>query len=335
MWIAKKTAVQSAGEGTAAAEHGAPVPRRSRAVEAARAAVLAAREQVANWESRLAEASAELSELEQTAGESILADPAAADAIESRLTVLRSTVRAAERAVDAARPKVTTAESRYLTAEAAALEQPLAEARTKLTEHEERTAQLLAKLEDHEGVFVPESEVLKLRHAFDVAGGDVRARKAPKSLALRREVRRLEDQITILREMAAGRDPREWERQHRTNPITGSTVEYPGCVAGPDALVPTRAYLDSVDQLRSTIVELERLLLEELPAEIEAWRTRAGHGTDDREAAEAAISRREQRLAEIPAELEAARRQLAELEGHVDDESETEADADDQALVAS
>ncbi len=170
-------------------------------------------------------------------------------------------------------------------------------------------------------MFIPESEA---RHAFDVAGGEVRNRRAPKSGVLRREVRKLEDQIAILREMAAGRDPREWERQHRSNPNVASAVEYPACVSGPDALVPTRAYLDSVDQLRATVADLERLVEHELPAEIEEWKDRASRGTHDRETAQAAIARRQQRLEEIPSELDAARRQLAELEGHADDQVHVE-----------
>lgn len=299
-------------------------PQAVEAVDSAREAVLAARAQVEQWESKLDGARRDLAALDQSAGEQILADPGAGDAIESRLTVLRSTVRAAERALEAAGPKVTTAESRYLAAEAVALEVPLAAARARLVEHHARTRELLAELEEHEGPFVPEVELANLKHAFNVLGDEPRTRKVLKSVVLQQAVRRLEDQVTILREMAAGRDPREWERRHRSNPNIASAVEYPACVTGPDALVPTRAYLDSVNRLRSTVTELEQLLERDLPAEIEEWKDRASRGTEDRESAESAIRRREHRLGELPAELDTARRQLAELEGYAGDQVDVE-----------
>ncbi len=286
-------------------------------VEQARAAVLEARTTVEEWKGRITAAHDELAELEQSAGERILADPISAEAIESRLTTLRSTARAAERALDAARPKVTAVESRYLAAEAAALEAPLADARKELEEHERKTERLLAQLEKHEGPFVSEYEkhwaVMSARSSTVLYVGEVQVPATPKSHLMKTGIRVLEDKITILREMVAGRDPREWERQHRTSLWGGSQVEYPACVVGPDALVPTVAYLESIERMRKTVRELEELQ-DTLPREIEEWEDKIASDPHFEGMTEP-VARRRARLAEVPGELAAARAGLEALVG--------------------
>lgn len=282
-------------------------PPSTRSVDDARAAVIAARETLAGWESKGAQARAELAAREESAGEQILADPSAAEQIESRLTVLRSTVRAADRALAAQLPQVTLAESRYLTAEADALDEPLAAARAELDTHNAKVERLLSQLAKLEGAFIPEIDLINLRRSFDRDA--VTQWQVPKSHMMRGEIRKLEDQVKILREMAAGRDPRDWERTRSANV---DPVAYPACLVGPDALVKTHEFVASVAFHRRHLAELEALE-RQLPDEIAEWEVRGQQG--DPTFPQAGLERRRARLETLGDEIAAARDHLTTLTG--------------------
>lgn len=283
------------------------------AVDEARDGVLAARTAVQQWQGKADAADRETADLESTAGERILADPEAAEAIESRLTVLRSLSRAARRGLDATAPTVVAAESLYLTAEAALLDLDVAAAADVLAQHQAETDRLLMLLEAHEGRFMCQSEardrVARANAGALVLGAELPASPAPKSRALAARVAKLSDRVEVLRELAAGRDPREWWKANRP----GTAVDYPDCLTRPGALVTTPEHRDRLQSLKESISGIQAAQVE-LSDEIKSWQVRRDQGTD-LGAAATAIARLEARLEELPGELQDARATLAALAG--------------------
>ena len=144
-------------------------------------------------------------------------------------------------------PRVTLAERAYLAAEADVLEQAAAAAKTVLDEHEKRTAELLAELEKHDGIYVPAAELAAARRTPTSPPWVGRLWTRPRGDALREDVARAETRVWIVRGLAAGRDPHA-ELVSRAS-LNDSTVHglpipelYPECAWGPDALVPAPAY---------------------------------------------------------------------------------------------
>lgn len=278
-------------------------------VQSAKDALVAAREVVEGWRAKAAEAQADLDQLEATAGDRILADPDAAEEIESALTTHRLTVRAAKRAEESAMPAVVEAEAAYLNAEAGTAAAAAEVARGELVEHQAKTDRLLAQLERHEGEFVSRGDmvnaVMRVTPATTYAGAAA-SYKTPKSAALRRRVAAAEVEVRILRDLAQGLDPRGWMRSTREQ------VSYPACLTSVDALVRPPEHRDQAMQLERVIVELEACLVD-LPRDIERVRDERARGLLNEETMQTQVARFEARLAEIPDELEQAKSNLSRL----------------------
>lgn len=284
-----------------------------------RADVLCERATLADWQSREQAAAAELAALEELAGEQILDDPDSAGDVESRVAAVQAARRAAQRAAVAQEPRVLAAESRYFAAEAEVLVAQLAEARDALERHCAKTERLLKAIERHEGcAYVPESQLVNLRRQF---GDDGPTRwRVPLALGLRNKVQHLEDQVTLVRELAAGRDPDTWVQEHRTSIVSGPSVALPDHLLGAGALVQTRKYLAQAAAARARLGELEALR-DELPDKLEARAAQIRLHSPDAVVAEDYVwARLKVRLEGIDEEIDDARGVLA----GVLDESSTE-----------
>lgn len=279
-------------------------------VATAREALLGERSELASWHADLREAEAQLDGLRSGAGEAVLGDRAAADRIAKDMRDLRDRIDLAERAIVAQGPRVRAAESAYLHAEAAVFDAAAAAAREALDVHQVRTGELLKLLAEHEGVF--------------------EAKGQQESHALHDTIAIAEKRAWILRELADGHDPHPTllgEMSFINSRWYGLSVDevYPTCITAPDAVVRSPAVVRAVDAARVVVSDLEGLL-QTLPREIEQWEERAqrlAHDSPESRDALGAAEYRRSRLAEVPAELEDARRALAEMTG------------DDQAAAAS
>ncbi|MBS45222.1 MAG: hypothetical protein CMH83_19035 [Nocardioides sp.] len=280
------------------------------AVARARAEVEAARETLGRWESEQATAQAELEALRERSGAALLDDPGSLDEVAGTISRLESRSMLAGKAAEAQRLRVMVAEAEYLAAEADALEPDLAAVEAALAEHDAKTARLLAQLERHEGRYISRqehdrvvSQIAWQTGGVHSPGGEV---GPPRSARMRNRARKLQRHITVLRELAAGRDPEPLLREWRTM----AAEAYPDCVRGAGALVPTPAFLRSVDHARRRVDELEQAI-EDLPARVEARR-----GLADQEGAveDAHLQWLRARETELPRELAEARAHLAALE---------------------
>jgi hypothetical protein len=225
-------------------------------VTSARRAVETQRATLARWEADQAAAEAELASLQQRAGDEILDAPDEARSLARSMQELRDQIDIAQRAVVAQRDRVAAAESAYLSSEADVLEQWVEKARGRLAAHQARTGELLAQLEQHEGRFVPEHQLIQERSQY--LGGP-RSWSLPKSYVFEQEVTVAERPVLILREMAAGRDPQvlvsKWA-------VPAAEV-YPPCVWGSSAVVHAPVYLRTLENRRAAQDALE---LQSIPA---------------------------------------------------------------------
>jgi hypothetical protein len=238
----------------------------TKAVTAARDKVLAERARLEEWQRAKATAEAELTTLQGRLGDLVLDDPAAAELALRQQQQLRDRVDVAERAIVAQGPRVATAETAYLTAEADALEPAIAAAEADLAKHRARTQELLAQLETHEARFVPEIELTHAQMMLTAPGeGRVAQVSIPRSHDMAWAIEEMRRPVHVLREMAAGREPasdwvaREWE--------TTPAKAFPACVYGPDAVVPSQAYLREratvegrTGELQTRVAELDALI---------------------------------------------------------------------------
>lgn len=217
--------------------------------EVARRDLDAQRETLARWGAQVAATEAELASLQQRAGEEVLDDPNAAGVLARSMQGLRDQLDIARRAVAAQGPRVQRAEAAYLNAEADLLEAVAVDARKKLEAHQTRTAGLLAQLAEHEGVFVPEVQLIDALRSGNVLGTPTEW-ATPKSEPLEDAAHLAGLRVQILREMAAGRDPApllQAQASRRDSTVCGLSIPelYPPCVWGPEAVVPAPAYLRS------------------------------------------------------------------------------------------
>lgn len=287
--------------------------RADAAVEAARQVVLEQRGILEQWQQRLDDAQAELPRLRAGVGERALDDPGAATTISEKIARLQVFVSTAQQAVAAAGPRVARAEVAYLNAEAERLQLDVVDADHTLAEHEAATTKLLEQLADHDGVrYMPRYDLWRTLpwdshgHAVGIDAGDNRV-PLGRQLAFRAATARR--MVAAVRAVAAGEDPRAELHDHD---------EVPACIWGPDALVPAEDYRAKIAAKRALIEDLEALL-EELPAEIADIETngvRTHPGLLPSPAANAhALGRLRARLDDVPAELDLARAELAELTG--------------------
>lgn len=264
-----------------------------------------ARERVAKWQAEQAAAQAELDDLQSRVGAEVLADESAAGPLAASMAELRSRIEIAGGAVTAAQRLVTDAESAFLSAELAEYRKPVQAARQALARHQERTRELLDLLEEHEGRYVPEIKLILATHDVEKQG----ALTLPnlKSAALERAVEEAERPVYVLTEMLAGRDP-------RPDPSWGANgwEFFPASVWGTEAVVPAPAWTARVAAKRA---EVERLEAQEQKLSARAAQPsarQAGPGGEDL-AMSAALVRADAEA--TTAQLEQARRQLAELTG--------------------
>ena len=281
------------------------------AVNQARADVEEQRSRLAQWEAKLAAAQHELESMQDRAGVELLEDPGAEEQIATAMAQLQSRITLAGKAIAAQEPRVVLAESAYLSAEADRLEAPLAGVQERIEAHEAKTRELLTELEAHEGPYVTEKVHVQEQLSRDVVWmGGPPTFKVPKSELMRAEAQVARRQVSVLRELAAGRDPR---------PMISSwglsrSDAYPECVRGAEALVHTPAFLDSVAALRRQVEELEEVR-DGLPGRLADYQRQKGlhtPGHDDETYAEARLR---QRMASIDGELAQARADLAALTG--------------------
>ena len=282
------------------------------AVDQARADVEEQRSRLAQWEAKLAAAQHELESIQDRAGAELLEDPDAEEHIATTIAQLQARITLARKAITAQRPRIVHAESAYLAAEADRLEAPLVEVQARIEAHEAKTAKLLAQLEAHDGPYVTEKRLVQEQRSQNVVWAEgPPVMRPPKSERMRAEALAGRRQVQVLRELAAGRDPRPM-----INGWIGVSKAdvYPECVQGPDALVHTPAYLDSVTALRERIEELEQARDVELPGRLaEHERTAAIEDPQSQDTYVGAQLRH--RLASIDGELVQARADLAALTG--------------------
>lgn len=209
--------------------------------DAAAQQLLEARGVLAGWEAKREAAEAEFTRLQGVAGDQVLDDPDALDEIPRQMQELRDRIDMAERAIDAARDRVLAAERGYLGIEADLLEVEAAAARKALEKHQATTERLVAAVRKHEGPgeFVTEEELFHRREPHERLS---RSYQSPVSAGLKAAVQRAELRVAVVRDVAAGVDPRE--RLAALQSLRDSTVAgvpvgelYPACV-GPEGLVP-------------------------------------------------------------------------------------------------
>lgn len=282
------------------------------AAEAA-AAVLEARQVLEQWRTRLTHVEAELAQAEAVSGDELLDDPARAASWPAHLRELRDQVDVVGRSVVAQQKRVRGAELHWLGAQTVVVEvEEVVPARKALAAHQARTGELLAALEEHDGPYVPQIELVRARRsaAMVVEGSGVAAR-LPKSQLLVVALARAEVRHGVLVAMAKGEDPTMLVVGRRYPVDIAERDCYPDAV-GPSGLVPAPAFAGQVAAARARVVELEQL-----PRDLEAESARARdevlRGVRSAESVAAMTVRHDALLDELPADLEAAREQLDAL----------------------
>lgn len=285
-------------------------------VRAAAVALLEQRAEVERWEERRAAAEAELAELDARTGEEVLADPDADQEVGARMLVLHNTIRSTEKALAVLRDREAAAERAYVAAEAEVLAPAVASAQQALEAHRAKVQRLLGQLEKLEG---PHISTYEHQRQSQMAASDAvwwegrpQALQLPRSKVLERELLTAHRRLEVMRELARGGDPQPLLRQWNLSEADA----YPLCVTSPEALVRAPHLIERIRVAREELAELEALPAE-LERQIEAWEAhgRQHPGAEERQAAASAVARRQQRLEELPAEIEAARERLAALVG--------------------
>lgn len=238
-----------------------------------RDAVIEAREVLAGWQAREAEAVAAIAQVEATSGEAYLNDPAAMEAVPKRLRELRDQVDIARSAQAAQEARVAAAESEWLTVQADKLEESLRAAQVRLEKHNAKTERLLQALVDHDGPYVTEEELAEVRNSLrPYVAGLPNSWRIPTSKVLAREVADAAKQVAAVRLLAEGVDPDEARDGFTTTPVV-----YPACVWGPDVLVPAPAYTRLRSSYEARIAD-HREAARDLADEVDDLRRRIAAG---------------------------------------------------------
>lgn len=253
-----------------------------RAVQAAEVAVHEARAVLAQWAAREVEATDELARVEATSGEAYLSDPAALEEVPKLLRELRDRIGIAQTAQQAQGPRVREAESAWLAAQADLHEVPVLEIEARLEAHNAKTERLLAALVKHDGPYVTEQELARVRNDLrPYVAGLPDSWTIPTSEVISNEAREGRRDVWVLRELAAGRDP----LAPQAGAWWGATSDvpahefFPACVWSPDSLVPVALYVETrerhqnlMDQYRESLAERRRQV-NQLEARIAAGET--------------------------------------------------------------
>lgn len=283
------------------------------AIAAAATQVVDARECLARWQANLAGARDELGAAEAVSGDELLDDTAKAAAWPVRVREARDAVEVAARAVSAQEPRVRAAEAAWCRAHAVLLAiAEVAPARKALEQHEARTQELLALLEDHDGPYVPQIELTRARRSLGYDGGSTGGLvRVPKSVALQIAVARAKVRHQVLAVMSDGVDPAGVVTARQYPEAVTEDECYPDCVRA-GGLVPAPVFVQRAETLRQVIQDLEGLPAL-LRAEITDLEEQRARGELPADALQAARARREHRISEVPAELAQARSELAAL----------------------
>lgn len=200
-------------------------------------------ETVARWSAEKAAREQELESLQGRAGEEVLANPESAGDLTRSMQELRDRIDIAGRALGAAQPKLEAARRAAVLAEADEWDVEAGTRRKVLETHVARTRELLNQLREHDGV-----EYAEAAESRPVGEAGPRTILRSVRAKLHDEVKRAELTAHVLREVAAGRDPRQ-ELTARGS-ITNSHVlgkpardYYPPSIWGPDAVLPAPAYV--------------------------------------------------------------------------------------------
>ncbi|UAL31546.1 hypothetical protein K8W59_08980 [Nocardioides rotundus] len=278
------------------------------AVAAAESQLVEARGVLGQWRDRTADAVADLARVEALSGDELLDDAEAAAAWPVRVREARDAVTVAERATEAQERRVLVAERVWLGAQAALLQAVEVEpAAAALKGHTDRTAELLAALEEHDGPYVHRSRVA----ALERTPGQPTVIDVPKSRPLAQAARLAELRHQVLVAMAAGEDPAGVVAARGEDFVEDDC--YPACVQA-TGLVPAPAYVARVEAVRVRVAELEALP-GQIAAEVEALPERAAREGWSAEVLAQAEERRRARVEDIPGELDEAREALSALTG--------------------
>lgn len=220
---------------------------------------------VQSWRDRVAAARAELADAESTSGEAVLDNPSIVAKVSKRMQSARDEVELAERAIPAAEGRLEQARRRVLEFDALAFDRAAERLEGELAQHRARTEQLLAQLEEHECVYVPEAEWARAaRDAWGFNGPTEWS--APKSDDLQRRVDVERLRAAVLRDVAAGVDPsgRVHEARGIEDTVFGVPADevYPSAVWGPDAVVPAPAFVSTVEHTRRLLDDLDAKILD-------------------------------------------------------------------------
>lgn len=215
---------------------------------------------VADWRRKLADAVAAEAAVQAGMGDTVLEDPARAESLASELAQARAAQEVAQRAINAAEPKVDATRRAVLEHDVDQLASAASKVRAKLEAHEAKTRELLQAVFDHEGEgdfvrcgsvdFALTSSNRRGYGTFENASS-----KPWKSDVLRTELKTLEIQEQMIRDVLDGVDPEErlqpnqgwpspedqWRMDAVTGQLMGRSVEtfYPSCIAGGyDRIVP-------------------------------------------------------------------------------------------------
>lgn len=232
--------------------------------------VTACESTVGQWRDRLAGARSELAEAESTSGEAVVDNPSLVSKVSKRMQAARDEIELAGHAQGAAEERLEQARRRVLEFDALQFDRVADRLKGELVKHRARTDELLAQLDEHEGVYVPEWRWA--RAARDARSADAPDEwSSPRSESLAEALERERMCAHVLRDVAAGVDPsgRLREAAGAGSLVFGVPVVelYPSAVWGPDAVIPAPAFLSTVEYTRQLLRDLD-VKIEKSQAEV-------------------------------------------------------------------
>lgn len=215
---------------------------------------------IAEWETRGDRARSELAAAEDASGEALVSRPSLLDKLAKQMQTARDEIAMSGRALDAARARAEQARRRVLEFDAVEFDRVAAGIESDLAKHRARTDELLALLEEHECVFVPEWKWARAEgQAWRSTGPQEWS--APKSDRLEAALGLARLRADVLRDVAAGVDPagRITKAAGIESTVFGVPLldVYPASVWGPEAVVPAPAFLSTIEHARQLLRDLD------------------------------------------------------------------------------
>lgn len=211
---------------------------------------------VARWEAELAAKTAELRDLQERAGEEVLADESAADGLMRSMQELRDRIDIASRAVAAASPKLHAAAVAVVLAEADEWDAVRTRRQVLVDEFDAQQQVLLDALEEFTGLPWAVRQYNEGVGVTVVSSNDGATRIVNRSPRARlvEACQVAERTAWCLREIAEGRDPHRALSEPLDGPLLRGLVNgppasmfYTDSVWGPTAVLPAPAYLRQVE----------------------------------------------------------------------------------------